>query len=299
MTAGMIPRRTSVKPKTASGRDRDVRAGHEPRAATEREPVDAAHDGRRTGVDRLKHRVQVHRVLDVLLVREVYRRSLPFDVGPRAEGRPLSGQQHHPSVGDLRERLGKLRDQGGVECIATLGPRERHPEDVSVADDVQRAHRAEPMVSRVSAKRFTADLERAGTSSAMLPIPFDVEEEFGRVRPPVRVTIRGHTWRTTPAVYGGVAYIGLSKDVRAAAGVDVGDRVRVELELDTEPRTVALPEDLRIALEQGGLRAAFDARSFTHRREYVEWVEGAKRTDTRSRRVAETVRRVRDGGAPP
>ena len=155
------------------------------------------------------------------------------------------------------------------------------------------------MVSRVSAKRFTADLERAGTSSAMLPIPFDVKEEFGRARPPVRVTIRGHTWRTTPAVYGGVAYIGLNKDVRAAAGVDVGDRVRVELELDMEPRTVALPEDLRIALEQGGLRAAFDALSFTHRREYVEWVEGAKRTDTRTRRVAETVRRVRDGGAPP
>jgi hypothetical protein len=151
----------------------------------------------------------------------------------------------------------------------------------------------------MAAKRFSADLERAGTSSAMLPIPFDVKEAFGRARPPVRVTIRGHTWRTTPAVYGGVSYIGLNKEVRAAAGVDVGDRVRVELELDTEPRTVELPDDLRAALEKGGQRAAFDALSFTHRREYVEWVEGAKRPDTRTRRVAETVRRVRAGGAPP
>jgi Bacteriocin-protection, YdeI or OmpD-Associated/Domain of unknown function (DUF1905) len=155
------------------------------------------------------------------------------------------------------------------------------------------------MVSSMAAKRFTADLERAGTSSAMLPIPFDVKEAFGRARPPVRVTIRGHTWRTTPAVYGGVSYIGLNKDVRTAAGVDVGDRVRVELELDTEPRTVALPRDLRTALEKDGLRAAFNDLSFTHRREYVEWVEGAKRADTRTRRVAETVRRVREGGAPP
>ena len=151
----------------------------------------------------------------------------------------------------------------------------------------------------MAAKRFTADLERAGTSSAMLPIPFDVKEAFGRARPPVRVTIRGHTWRTTPAVYGGVSYIGLNKEVRAAAGVDVGDRVRVELELDTEPRTVELPRDLRTALEKDGLRAAFDDLSFTHRREYVEWVEGAKRAATRTRRVAETVRRVREGGAPP
>ena len=70
------------------------------------------------------------------------------------------------------------------------------------------------MVSDVAAKRFTAELERAGTSSAMLPIPFDVKTEFGRARPPVKVTIRGHTWRTTPAVYGGVAYIGLNRDVR-------------------------------------------------------------------------------------
>jgi Domain of unknown function (DUF1905)/Bacteriocin-protection, YdeI or OmpD-Associated len=151
----------------------------------------------------------------------------------------------------------------------------------------------------MAAKRFTADLERAGTSSAMLPIPFDVKEAFGRARPPVRVTIRGHTWRTTPAVYGGVSYIGLNKEVRAAAGVDVGDRVRVELELDTEPRTVELPDELRRALEKSGLRATFDALSFTHRREYGEWVEGAKRPDTRTRRVAETVRRVREGGAPP
>jgi hypothetical protein len=151
----------------------------------------------------------------------------------------------------------------------------------------------------MAAKRFSADLERAGTSSAMVSIPFDVKEAFGRARPPVRVTIRGHTWRTTPAVYGGVSYIGLNKEVRAAAGVDVGDRVRVELELDTEPRTVELPDDLRAALEKGGQRAAFDALSFTHRREYVEWVEGAKRPDTRTRRVAETVRRVRAGGAPP
>ena len=151
----------------------------------------------------------------------------------------------------------------------------------------------------MAAKRFTADLERAGTSSAMLPIPFDVKEAFGRARPPVRVTIRGHTWRTTPAVYGGVSYIGLNKEVRAAAGVDVGDRVRVELELDTEPRTVELPRDQRTPLEKDGLRAAFDDLSFTHRREYVEWVEGAKRADTRTRRVAETVRRVREGGAPP
>src|SRR5262249_46967777 len=105
------------------------------------------------------------------------------------------------------------------------------------------------MVSDMAAKRFTAELERAGRSSAVFPLPFDTKEAFGRARPPVKVTIRGHTWRTTPAVYGGVAYVGLNRKVREAAGVAVGDRVRVVLELDTEPRTVDVPDDLRKALE--------------------------------------------------
>ncbi len=133
----------------------------------------------------------------------------------------------------------------------------------------------------------------------MVPVPFDLREAFGRARPPVKVTIRGHTWRTTPAVYGGVAYIGLNRDVRDAAGVGVGDRVRIEIGVDTEPRTVEVPGDLRSALVEDASLAVFEALSFTHRREYVEWVTGAKRPETRERRIGETVRGVREGGAPP
>jgi Bacteriocin-protection, YdeI or OmpD-Associated/Domain of unknown function (DUF1905) len=154
------------------------------------------------------------------------------------------------------------------------------------------------MVSPVAAKRFTVELERMGKTSAGFPVPFDLKEAFGRARPPVKVTIRGHMWRTTPGVYGGVGYIGLNRDVRAAAGVDVGDRVRVAMELDTEPRTVAVPADLREALASGA-KESFDRLSFTHRREYVEWVENAKRAETREQRIAETVRRVRAGEPRP
>jgi hypothetical protein len=155
------------------------------------------------------------------------------------------------------------------------------------------------MVSPVAAKRFTVELERMGKASAGFPVPFDLKEAFGRARPPVMVTIRGHTWRTTPGVYGGVGYIGLNRDVRAAAGVDVGERVRVAMDLDTEPRTVAVPADLRDALVASDAKERFDRLSFTHRREYVEWAESAKRAETRERRIAETVRRVRAGEPPP
>jgi Bacteriocin-protection, YdeI or OmpD-Associated/Domain of unknown function (DUF1905) len=125
-------------------------------------------------------------------------------------------------------------------------------------------------------------------------VPFDLKEAFGKARPPVKVTIRGYTWRTTPGVYGGVGYVGVNREVKAATGVDAPDRVRVTMELDTEPRTVRVPADLRAALhEDGAAEAAFAKLSFTHRREYVEWVEEAKRPETRARRIAETVDRVK------
>jgi uncharacterized protein YdeI (YjbR/CyaY-like superfamily) len=84
--------------------------------------------------------------------------------------------------------------------------------------------------------------------------------------------------------------------VRAAAGVDAGDRVRVTMELDVEPRIVDVPDDLRSALAHDPeAHAAFEKLSFTHRREYVEWVEEAKRPETRTRRIAASVAGARAG----
>ena len=145
-------------------------------------------------------------------------------------------------------------------------------------------------------KRFTVALERVGKTATMFRIPFDLEEAFGRKRPPVTVTIRGHTWRTTPGVYDGVGHVVVNRSVKAATGVDAPERVRVTMELDTKPRTVRVPADLRAALAgDPDAKAAFAAMSFTHRREYVEWVEEAKRAETRARRVAGTLELVRAG----
>lgn len=130
----------------------------------------------------------------------------------------------------------------------------------------------------------------------MFRVPFDLKEAFGRARPPVLVTIRGHTWRTTPGVYGGVGHIVVNRSVKAATGVDAGDHVEVTVELDTEPRTVSVPQDLREALARDAdARIAFERMSFSHRREYTEWIEEAKRPETRARRVATAVERLREG----
>ena len=148
----------------------------------------------------------------------------------------------------------------------------------------------------MGARRFTVQLERVQKTATMFRVPFDLEKAFGRARPPVKVTIRGHTWRTTPGVYDGVGHIVVNLAVKAATGVDAPDRVRVAMELDDEPRTVQVPADLRAALrEEPAAQEAFSKLSYSHRREYVQWIEDAKRPATRKRRIASTVERVHEG----
>lgn len=88
---------------------------------------------------------------------------------------------------------------------------------------------------------------------------------------------------------GGRFLVGVSAEVRAAAGVAAGDSVDVRLELDSEPREVSVPEDFAAALEEGGVRGAFDGLAYTHRREHVRAVEEAKKPETRARRIAKAV----------
>jgi hypothetical protein len=148
------------------------------------------------------------------------------------------------------------------------------------------------------AHRFTTRLRRPeGTGTAtFIEVPLDVPALFGRKRAPLRVTINDHTYRTTVAVYGGKFFLPVKRENREAAGVEAGDEVEVALALDTEPRTVEVPDDLRRALDAVPEAAArFDAMAYTHRREYVEWVTGAKREETRERRVASAVERIGEG----
>ena len=66
------------------------------------------------------------------------------------------------------------------------------------------------------------------------------------------------------------------------------------IELDTEPREVDVPADLEAALDAEA-KAAFERMSYTHRKEYAEWIEEAKRPETRERRVAKAVEMIREG----
>ena len=137
---------------------------------------------------------------------------------------------------------------------------------------------------------FTATLELAGKTATGMTVPPAVVERLGAgKRPPVKVTINGYTYRSTVAVMGGRFMIGVAAEHRTAAGVSAGDRLKVTVSLDDAPRTVDVPADLAKALKAAGVRPAFDALSFTLRKEHVRAVEEAKKPETRQRRIEKTV----------
>lgn len=88
----------------------------------------------------------------------------------------------------------------------------------------------------------------------------------------------------------------LSAENRTSARVAAGEEIEVDIESDDQPRQVVVPEDLAVALGQDTqAREFFDALAYTHRKEWVRWVEEAKRAETREARIAKTVTSLGDG----
>jgi Bacteriocin-protection, YdeI or OmpD-Associated/Domain of unknown function (DUF1905) len=139
---------------------------------------------------------------------------------------------------------------------------------------------------------FSATVVRDGPSCYVL-LPFDPKAVFGTVRAPVVVTIAGYTFRSRIVAMGGPICVGLRESHRRAAGLEGGETVKVQVGLDTAARTVTAPADLLRALKAvPGALDAWKASSYTHQREHVEAIEGAKKPETRERRVAAAVAMV-------
>lgn len=144
---------------------------------------------------------------------------------------------------------------------------------------------------------FTTTLVSRGPGVAVL---LDDEQVAsvgeGAKRFPVAATVNGFRWRTTVVRMRDEFMFGLSKEIRAQAGVEAGDTVEVVLELDREERTVDVPAMLADGLAADAeAAAAFEKLAYTHRKEYARWIDEAKREETRARRVAQALEMIRSG----
>lgn len=142
---------------------------------------------------------------------------------------------------------------------------------------------------------FTTTVLQEGNNTG-IEVPEDVVAALGKGRgPKVIVTVKDYTWRGTVQVSSGRFMLSLSAERREAAGLRGGERVNVTVELDLEPRTVEVPDDLKAALSaKAGAFEAFEALAFSKRKEFVRQVEEAKALETRNRRIAGIVAQLGD-----
>jgi hypothetical protein len=141
------------------------------------------------------------------------------------------------------------------------------------------------------AQTFVAKIDWGkNKNTAGIVVPAGVVEALGMgKKPPVKVTVNGHTYRSTVATMGGRFLIGLSAENRKTAGVEGAKEVAIRLELDTEPRITPPPYDLKAALVKARALDAFEKAAPSRRKEFVRQVEDAKTPETRERRILKVV----------
>ncbi|MEM1318836.1 MAG: YdeI/OmpD-associated family protein [Bacteroidota bacterium] len=153
----------------------------------------------------------------------------------------------------------------------------------------------------MSKKRaFTAEILQAADkykNGAYIKIPFDVEAEYGKKRVKIKATFDGEPYRGLLVRMGQPEHILIiKKDIRTKIDKNFGDTITVTLEEDTEPRVVTVPEDFAAAMNAAPeVVAFFQKLSYTHQKEYVQWIEGAKREETRNRRINKALEMMKSG----
>jgi hypothetical protein len=147
--------------------------------------------------------------------------------------------------------------------------------------------------------RFRAELESAGKTAAGFEVPEEVVERLGGGgHPKVSVTVSGFTFRTSIARMGDRFLLGVSAERRARAGIEAGQVLDVDVELDTAPRVIEVPDDLAAALATDAQAKTFwDTLSYSKQSWHVHQVTSAKKAETRAARVEKSVTMLRDGRA--
>ncbi len=147
---------------------------------------------------------------------------------------------------------------------------------------------------------FIATIQNASGASgggAFVEVPFDVEEAFGSKKPKVRAMIEGVPYRGLLVRMGGPNHmLIILKGIREQIGKTFGDEVKITVEPDTEPRLIEIPKDLMKELKKDKeAKVFFDKLSYTHQKEYVRWVEEAKKEETRQNRIVKTIEMLKKG----
>lgn len=147
---------------------------------------------------------------------------------------------------------------------------------------------------------FTAIIKQNGAmNAAFVEFPFSTEELFnkkGQVK--IKAIFDGKVeYRGSLAKMKSDCHIlGLTQEVRKQLGKTFGDEISVSLIEDKEERTVEIADDIVFVFnENPAAKVLFDSMSYTHKKEYIRWIEEAKKPETRENRKAKMIQMILEG----
>lgn len=152
---------------------------------------------------------------------------------------------------------------------------------------------SEPAVLRFDACLAQPSEAKNGTGT-VLDLPKAVSKKL-RDMPKVEGTIEGHPFRAAlePNPSGGL-WLRVNKAMLRGADADAGDSVQLAI-LGPEPDPKP-PTDLRAAFDDSPeAEAVWDELTTMGRQDWVRWIEGAKKPETRARRIIRTVDQLSEG----
>ena len=131
---------------------------------------------------------------------------------------------------------------------------------------------------------------------AYIEIPFDVLKEFGAKRVKVKAIFEDVEYRGSIVNMGvGCHIIGITKAIRNQIGKNIGDTISVQVEKDEEVREIELPEDFKEELNKSEKALNFyESLSYSAKRKYYQWITGAKKQETREKRIKEAISKLEE-----
>jgi uncharacterized protein (DUF736 family) len=144
--------------------------------------------------------------------------------------------------------------------------------------------------------RFKAVLQPDPTGTGtFVAVPREVSLKLGlKGRPKIQAVIAGHPYRGSLMPTADGFCLGVLKAIQQSAGVSRGDTITVELEVDTAPRVIEPPADLaRVLAGDKKVAAGWEKLSYTNKREIAVSLEESKKPETRERRLAAALARLK------
>ncbi|MEP7322205.1 MAG: YdeI/OmpD-associated family protein [Saprospiraceae bacterium] len=144
--------------------------------------------------------------------------------------------------------------------------------------------------------KFKTKIVQSGNNTG-IHVPDEIIEKMGAgKKPPVVITLKKYTYRNTVAVMGGKYMVSLSAEHRTNAKVSGGEELEVNIDLDTEPRTVEVPQDLQKALNKNAIaKKNFDALSPSKKKYLVLDITSAKTEETKNKRIEKAMQSLITG----